>query len=196
MNNKPYRSILNEYCQKNKLPQPSYKTNSVDGVFSAVCTVAEFSTKRTTGKYFKKRDAEDESAKLMLELFESVSFKPNKKSKYAGKFDEKVLFVIDLDNANVDYTTLIEEYPLGFILACGGPRVVLNTVGDGSQFKIWQTQSSLNDATDVELIWELALITQSLDKNIQVVIFSTDKIFANCVDILKKRGFKNVSQVY
>lgn len=189
------RGLLNEHSQKSRGKLPVYTTEALTEnysnrngftTFHFISTCEYNGLEVTTEKSFRtKKDANEEAARLMLE---KLSANGNK------KVDKNILCVIDLDSLPKALQFVEAEYLGCRIIACGGPRATEIKSEESEDRVIWQTKSALNDAADVELIWKLA--QTKIDDNCVVKIYSTDKIFANCVNILKKSGVNDVQQIY
>lgn len=94
--NKSYKNVLQEYCQKKKIPLPVYDTSKV---YTFRCDVSSFSfvskvlvsiggenTQETSDKYNSKKEAESDAARKM---YYKIS---NNQQNFTNQFDFKDLY--------------------------------------------------------------------------------------------------------
>lgn len=186
MNEDP-KSRLSKYCQAHSLTFPKYSSTSIGpSHLPQFKGTGEFNNKiyTTTNTYQTKKEAEQAVAEIILNSL---------KSKEMPQDPKKCLLVIDLDNQNQykKYIDALKNMPNARFIGVAGPAGALpDSVSNDSRFEFWRTQLISHDATDIELVFRVAEISQNLPKNIPIWVFSRDLALEALVQILKRKGFQ------
>lgn len=190
------KSRLSEYCQKNRLPFPAYKSFVTGGgahcpQFKGLCELngTEYVTPH---EYNNKKEADDAVAAVILD--ELARVKPESSIRIGeSEILQKYFLIIDLDNQNQfkEYMPiLLNLFRNSRFLGVGSPRIVLPEICHNTdRFEFWKTPLVTKDAADFELAFRVGELCNTLEKDRKIVVFSTDFAMDTIAKILARRGF-------
>lgn len=186
-----YKSQLNIYCQKNKIPFPNYHyiTSLQDGkiIFKSVCN---FNNEVYTDTMFFncKKDTDQNLAMFIINKINDTS-KDILSESSLNRFEEEsqIILIIDLDNqGNIkNYYNKLENYQ---VIAVGGVRTVLPEVIFPNHI-IYKTDNTNKDAADIEIAFTVGRLLFQI-KNKSVYVFSNDYALQTLCSILEKYNCK------
>ena len=179
-----FKSQLNEYCQKNKLPFPEYTSTIVAEQTFKINAVWNDSAYTLDETFPNKKSAEEAIAKLMFKTIvpKSTTIETNLST-------ENCVLVIDLDNQWSNCKE-IQHTPFKQVIAVGGCRCPVEKVSfNCDNVVIEKVESTHKDAADYRLCWLVAENYKNWETSTSIYIISTDYAIQNIATMLNDKGY-------